>query len=322
MPDSVTSAFSDPEDFAAAFRTEGCVGLLITGRGQFQARLTQVTLNVLRLSAADERLARVAFLAIPADMMLIMLPMDGAPLPIYGGKVTRAGEIMTISPGAQLHARSEGHSEGGAIWLPVKELVRYGGALTGAAFAIPSAVQHRRPPARLGRHLRGLHAAAIRIAATRPQVLVEAQAARGLEQQLIDALVECLAGGAEDPATSSERRHQDIMVRFENLLHSQPNRDLRLNEMSEALGISQRLLRVICAAHLGMGPMAYDRLRRMWLVRRTLLHEDGGGPSISEVARHYGFRSPGRFAVNYRAAFGEAPTMTLRRARNGSMVRP
>ena len=37
----------------------------------------------------------------------------------------------------------------------------------------------------------------------------------------------------------------------------------------KALGISERLLRSLCAAHLGMSPTRYLRLRRMSLVREA-----------------------------------------------------
>jgi len=70
-----------------------------------------------------------------------------------------------------------------------------------------------------------------------------------------------------------------------------------------------------------MGPISYDRLRRMSLVRRTLRRGDGAASSVSEVALRYGFRSLGRFAVNYRAAFGEPPSTTLRRVGDRSIVR-
>jgi hypothetical protein len=55
VPSSVTSVFSEAEDFTAALRAEGCLSLLVTGAGQFQARLTQVALLGLRLSATDEQ---------------------------------------------------------------------------------------------------------------------------------------------------------------------------------------------------------------------------------------------------------------------------
>src|SRR6516225_6455560 len=55
----------------AALRPEGCLGLLVTGPGQFHARLTQVGLHRLRISATDEPLSRVALVAVPADMILV-----------------------------------------------------------------------------------------------------------------------------------------------------------------------------------------------------------------------------------------------------------
>lgn len=67
MPGSVTAVFGEAEDFAAALRAEGVLSLLVTGAGEFRAQLTQIALNQLRLSAAEERLPRIALVAVPAD---------------------------------------------------------------------------------------------------------------------------------------------------------------------------------------------------------------------------------------------------------------
>jgi hypothetical protein len=77
MPGSVTSVFGEPEDFQAALREEGVLGMLITGRGRFRARLTQITLHRLRLSAAEEHLPWIVFVAVPADAVLVLLPIGG-----------------------------------------------------------------------------------------------------------------------------------------------------------------------------------------------------------------------------------------------------
>jgi hypothetical protein len=45
MQGSVTWVFSEADDFQAALRAEGCLGLLVTGPGEFRARLTQVALR-------------------------------------------------------------------------------------------------------------------------------------------------------------------------------------------------------------------------------------------------------------------------------------
>ena len=317
---AVSLWFDESEDFAAALRAEGYLHLLITGRGKFRARLTQVSLQSLRLSATEEYLSRIAFLAVPPDKLLITLPMSDLPSLVCGGIALRAGEIMILNPGGETHARTDGASRTAGVFLPVGELTRYGSALTGGRFTIPAAAQRWRPPPKARRHLRSLHTAAIRMAATHPQTLVSAEAAHGLEQQLIHAIVECLAEGSAGTPGQSGRRHQDLMVRFERSLNSHPDREMHVKETCATLDVSERLLRILCAEHLGMGPISYDRLRRMSLVRHAL-RQVNGEASVSAVARRYGFRSPGRFAVNYRAAFGETPSTTLRRGVDRSIAR-
>jgi AraC-like DNA-binding protein len=75
------------------------------------------------------------------------------------------------------------------------------------------------------------------------------------------------------------------MARFERLLQSQPDRDMRTAEISAMLGISDGLLRSLCAEHLGMSPGRYNRLRRTSSARRALRGENGVGASSTEAAR-------------------------------------
>lgn len=49
--------FGEAESFEAALRAEGFTGLLVTEAGGFRSRLTQITLNRLRLASAEEELA-------------------------------------------------------------------------------------------------------------------------------------------------------------------------------------------------------------------------------------------------------------------------
>jgi AraC-like DNA-binding protein len=313
MPGSATMVFSEPEDLETALHADGYLGLWVTGRGQFRARLTRVALNCLHLYAVEEQLPRIAFIAVPADMMLISFPIGAGAVPVYGGIGMQADKIISIGPGQHVHARTDGPCRWGAIWLPVKEMVRYGGALTGAPFVIPPFIQIWRPPQVVGKDLHRLHATATRIAEIHPRALVAAEAAHGLEQQLIHAVVECLSAGSGGEVTAAARRHQDMMVGFERLLQAHPARDLGITETCAALGVSDRLLRSVCAEHLGMSPTGYDRLRRMSLVHRALRRAGPRAASVSGIAQRHGFRDAGRFAINYRTAFGELPSATLRR---------
>ena len=313
MPGSVTSVFSEPEDFEAALREEGGLGLLVTGQGEFRARLTQVALHRLRLSAAEEHLPRIALVAAPADMVLVSLPSGNRPAPISGGIRIGAAEIMTLGAGQRLHARTEGPCRWSSIWVPAAGLARHGSALTGAVFAVPSAARWWRPRPAMGRHLHHLHSAAVGAVESRSNALIGAEAAHGLEQQPIDALVECLSNGSAIEAAPATRERQNVALRFEALLQTELERYLRMAEICAALGVSARTLRECCEEQLGMGPTEDVRRRRMQLVHRTLRNGEPDPASVSAVARRYGFRGLGRFAAEYRALFGELPFATLRR---------
>jgi AraC-like DNA-binding protein len=50
----------------------------------------------------------------------------------------------------------------------------------------------------------------------------------------------------------------------------------------------------------------------MHLARRALRSGSGTTTSVTDVAMRYGFWELGRFAVAYRALFGESPSASLR----------
>jgi hypothetical protein len=195
--------------------------------------------------------------------------------------------------------------------VSVKDLVKYGGALTGAPFAVPSVIKCWRPPKAAGKDLQRLHAAATRMAQIYPQPLVDAEAAHGLEQQSIHSVVECLSAGPVGESTAAARRHQNLMVGFERLLQTQPDRNVRMTELCAALGASPT---GCCAAYARSiwgwaQPAKAASAERRWRGAPC-----GTEARVSEVARGCGFADPSRFAVDYRALFGELPSATLRRA--------
>lgn len=62
-----------------------------------------------------------------------------------------------------------------------------------------------------------------------------------------------------------------------------------------------------------MSPKRYLVLRRLHQVQRALRAAAPEAATVTEVAMRYGFWQLGRFAVEYRARFGEPPSATLRR---------
>jgi AraC-like DNA-binding protein len=312
MPGSVISVFSEAESFEAALREEGYTRLFVTESGEFRACLTQITLDRLRLASAEEELARIAVIAVPANTVLISWPNAKTPAPVWGGIAMKAGEMLTLGPGTRLHARTSGQSRWYAIRLRENDLLCYGRALCGAGFIVPPSPTLWRPSPAAARSLAGLHRAAINIAKSGSRSLSHIQAAHGLEQEAIYPLIGCLCGRPAEEKTPASDRYRNVLAQLEDLLEADPITSLA--EICASLGVSHRFLRKCCEHNLGISPGRYHRLRRLQLAHRAL-REGGLGPSsVSAVARRFGFRELGRFAASYRTRYGELPSATLRRA--------
>ena len=265
MPDSVVAAFSRPEDFEAALRADGYLTFLVAAPGCFRARLTQVSIKEMRLLSGEEQLPRVGFVSAPDKMILIFFTGGNFTAPIYSGVRMRADELVMLRPGEGFHARTDGVSRWNMVRLPAEDLSKYGAALIGPSFRPLSVTQRWRPTRSAIRRLRSLHAAVIRTAASQPHAIVDAEAAHGLEQQILHTIVDCVSHGLAVGPLNGERLEQAIMYSFEQLMQDQQVGSLSIAEICSKLKVSELSLRRWCAKHVGMNPSAYDRLRRMAL---------------------------------------------------------
>lgn len=314
MQGSVTAAFSEIEEFQAAASGPGDLQLVLTGPGRFQARSTEVMLHRLRLLSVEENLARIAFIGVPPDVIMVALPRHDYGVPtVWGGVTAQTNDLVTIGAGQSVHMRTGGRCNWGALWLPQQELEHYAGALTGTATAFPPTVYRWRLASRSNQQLRQLFAAAIRTARNSLPVASDA-AAHGLDQQLIQLLVECLSARPANAVGRTMCPGREVMVRLERLIQNRSQGGLDMRQIRSELGVPDRFLRSCCNAHVGMSPMSYVRLHQLQLANRTLRRLASQSLDIAEVAARFGFRSPGRFAKSYRELYGELPSATLRRS--------
>jgi AraC-like DNA-binding protein len=193
----------------------------------------------------------------------------------------------------------------------MNELERFGRAIIGTAFAVPSGACRWHPTAGALRRLIRLHDTVNRTKEVQSCVSATV-AARGLEQRVFHALIECMLERMPDTGAVARRRRADIMSRFEDLISDTLQQNQSSSEICAVLGTLDRTLRSCCKVHLGMGPLQYLHLRRMQFTRRALRVADPRVTRVSEVAHRYGFCELGRFAVAYRQQFGEPPSVTLR----------
>jgi len=95
-----------------------------------------------------------------------------------------------------------------------------------------------------------------------------------LEQELIHALVTCLAPEALMQTRLIGVRRTAVMSRLEDVLAAHTDRPLRVPGLCAETGVSERTLRLYCAESLGMSPARYLRLRHLKLARKSLLEVD------------------------------------------------
>jgi len=86
-----------------------------------------------------------------------------------------------------------------------------------------------------------------------------------------------------------------------------------VTDVADHAGLCVRALQQGFARHLETTPSGYLRQVRLGRVRDALLASDADATTVATVAAGWGFFSLGRFAAQYREAYGESPSQTLRR---------
>jgi len=193
--------------------------------------------------------------------------------------------------------------------LPLEDMVSIGAEIAGLDLTPPKdPLIFTSPPSAIAK-LQRLHAAAGDLAENVPEIIANPDAARGLEQELIEAMVGCLDPRQRRDNSLAQGQHAIVMRRFWRVVE-QP---LYIPEICKAIKLPSRTLRMCCQEHLGMGPKRYLLLRRMHLARRALRQVGPDAASVTDIATRFGFWQLGRFSVQYQSLFGESRSATLRR---------
>jgi AraC-like DNA-binding protein len=312
-----TNTFNDPDDFRA--RVPGLkMELVLTGKEPFRAYVTWADLPRLRVLSIEERAPRIAFISLTPGMVFVSFPLRSDRPFYWNGVRLQRGEIVLHVAGERFHQRGADPMRWGMISLTPADFAAYSLAVPGMHPVLPESPAILRPPKAVTRDLLRLHRQACRLAEEQPKVSAHHEVARVLERDLVGALVDGLGAARTVNHDRTRRRHAEIMARFEDVLAGQGGRPLPTPALCRAVGVPERTLRMCCQTFLGRGPAGYARLRRLNRVHAVLMHDGPATASIAAIALEHGFSEPGRFAISYRALFGETPSTTLRRSQSAS----
>ena len=310
MPSSTVRKFTDPDEYAAAIRGANAE-LAITGRGRFAAEITRIDLHRLWMQRLSDNLPRVSHFAIESGRAIVTFRTQPGPSLLSGGAEMLPTNLVRHGQGGSSFQRPSGSAWRGAMSLPVADAVAIGETLGGRDLTQPKQTLIVTPVPSAMARLQRLHATAAGLAEDAPEIIAHPEAARSLEQALIQAMADCLATREGRKNTLAQGQHAIVMRRFRRVVEENPEEPLYIPEICKAIRVSPRALLLCCQEHLGMGPKRYLLLRRMHLVRRALRQATPGTTSVTEIATRHGFWQLGRFAVKYHSLFGESPSATL-----------
>ena len=309
MPSSSVRTFTDPDEYTAAIRYS-TYRFTVTQRGNYRAKLTSIGLHSLFMQRFSDTLPRIGHMDILGSRAgIAFLTEPGSK--IYHGVEYTANETAQMRSGQSFYERAPTPVPFAGMSLPLEEMTAVAIAVAGRDLTPPHNVVLFTPSAEALAHVRRLHAAAGHLAEYAPGALAHPEAARGLEQALIEAMVHCLGHGEEE--RGARRHHAKIMRRFDRVIEEHLEEPLYIPELCREIGASLRTLNCCCQDHLGMGAKQYLLRRRMHMVRRALRQSAPADTTVTEVATRYGFWQLGRFAGEYKAFFGESPSDTLAR---------
>jgi len=311
---SAVNRLDDPTLLQARLQPENS-NYTITAAGQFTADHVLIKLPRIKMQYIKEDLPRIFEGQISAERLGLSFLMERGPEVLSNGVPIRFGDIAIHHPdGPPLCHRSIAPSRIAAMSLPREEWSEICGTLLGYDPRSPIDIVRGEAGEAELRTLRRLHSATVQLAREGPEIISNSAAAKGLEAELIAALVNLTGALRGQPPSAASRQHDVIIRRFRSYLDENAGQPLYLPEVCAAVGTAERTLRLCCNEVFGVGPKRYLHLRRLNLAREKLLHPDNDTVDVTSIATEFGFWELGRFSVEYRRLFGESPSTTLRNA--------
>jgi AraC-like DNA-binding protein len=312
MPSSAVRTFTDSDAYASAIRATRAE-ITVTARGHFAAKLTRIDLHRLWMQRFSDNLPRIAHSSNLGGLAIISFRTQLGPSLVRNGLEMQPTNIVRHGEDQAYHQRSSGSANFGTVSLPEEDMAAIGEAMAGIDLTPPRDAMLVTPSPSAMARLQRLHAAAGHLAENAPEIIANPDAARGLEQELIEAMISCLADGEVREDSLAQRHHEIVMRRFRRVVEENPGEPLYIPEICKAIRVADRTLRLCCQQHLGMGPKRYLLLHRLHLARRALRQAEPDETTVTDTATRYGFWQLGHFAVEYQSLFGESPSATLRR---------
>jgi AraC family ethanolamine operon transcriptional activator len=278
----------------------------------FSGHWTIVRLRSMVIQFAREDVALVRRLRVPQDRWMFVVPLHVPGLARWNGHAIRGGELIVCPAGGEGYAFDPGGMRSAIISVDASsaaEMIHDPGTLP----AVDGSCVLR-PPAT---DMSGLRRRLAELGAT-------AEAATGWNapagtsracDMIVERLSKCLHGGLLDRQDANSGARSRVVRSAEQFFRCHVGEPVSIAQLSAIAGVSERSLRNAFYHVCTTSPKRYLKILQLHQVRRALRGGARTASSVTDVATLHGFFELGRFAGEYKALFGEAPSQTLQRTR-------
>ena len=106
-------------------------------------------------------------------------------------------------------------------------------------------------------------------------------------------------------------KRQTAVARAEEYIELHASCNIKVSDISQASGVSERTLQYAFLERFGIGPKEFLNAFRLQQVHKQLRHADPKQTRVADVANAWGFWHMGQFAADYRQRFEASPSETL-----------
>lgn len=134
----------------------------------------------------------------------------------------------------------------------------------------------------------------------------------GLERWIMSALLACWTPADRSAPTALDDAPA-YLGRAVAYIEAHFQEPLSTDQLAAHCGVSARALQLAFMKHKAVSPMQHLKTVRLHRARSALCAEPPASGMVTRIAMDHGFSHLGEFASDYKRAFGESPSETLRR---------
>jgi hypothetical protein len=119
-----TAVFTNPDDYRTGVG-DACVDLVLTGPGDFKARLTWLKLHHLHVFRGREDVPSIAYISLVPLRTFVSFALPSASPQVWNGVELQPGDLILHSRGEHGHRWTKGASQWALVSLPPNQLAHY-----------------------------------------------------------------------------------------------------------------------------------------------------------------------------------------------------